>query len=179
MSELGPDWSLNHNDIIIVLTALKETSSAWEKVHKQIERLQEAIQDLRQDRIGLFDMAFSSLNSGQLKQWADQTSSTSLLTESTETGFPLLVEFLNTSGQTVLAHQGKLLYQQVRTFKESQQMAASVVISLLGTYSSLAVQYPSNNLEAHSVGDTGIEPGFIPVSDRNVAFSFYSSLLLV
>ncbi|KAK4015632.1 hypothetical protein OUZ56_030607 [Daphnia magna] len=200
MSELGPDWSFNHNDMTTVLSALKDTSSAWEEVHNQIERLQEEVQDLHQDRLVLFDvrsdknhvmrqpqqlsgillplrtawegeknvrvalralvednakwtqlyiMAFSSLNSGQLKQWADQTSSTSVLAESNETGFPLVVEFLNTSGQTVLAHQGQLLDQQVRTFKESQQMAASVVINLLGTYSSLAAQYPSDNLEAH------------------------------
>lgn len=38
MSELGPDWSFNHNDMTTVLSALKDTSSAWEEVHNQIER---------------------------------------------------------------------------------------------------------------------------------------------
>lgn len=57
-------------------------------------------------------MAFSSLTSGQLKRWADEINSTPALA-AIETGFPLVVEFLNTSGQTVLAHQGQLLDQQV------------------------------------------------------------------
>lgn len=37
----------------------------------------------------------------------------------------------------------------MRLFRENQQAAASVVINLLGTYSSLAVQYPANKLETH------------------------------
>lgn len=58
-------------------------------------------------------MAFSSLTSGQLKRWAEEINSPSLLTDNNQTGFPLAVEFLNTSGQTALAHQGQLLDQQV------------------------------------------------------------------
>lgn len=38
MSELGPDWSFNHNDMIANLSALKDASTSWEEVHKQIER---------------------------------------------------------------------------------------------------------------------------------------------
>jgi len=58
-------------------------------------------------------MAFSSLTSGQLKRWADEINSPSVSIADHETGFPLVVEFLNTSGQTALAHQGQLLDQQV------------------------------------------------------------------
>lgn len=58
-------------------------------------------------------MAFSSLTSGQLKRWSDEINCPSLSTDNPETGFPLAVEFLNTSGQTALAHQGQLLDQQV------------------------------------------------------------------
>ena len=59
-------------------------------------------------------MAFSSLTSGQLKQWADEINCPPILTADIhETGFPLAVEFLNTSGQNALAHQGQLLDQQV------------------------------------------------------------------
>ncbi|EFX69271.1 hypothetical protein DAPPUDRAFT_228726, partial [Daphnia pulex] len=163
MSELGPDWSLNHDEMVSILSSLKESSSAWGDIHQQIERLQEEVQDLHQDRLVLFDvrsdknhvmrqpqqlstillplrtawegeksvraalrtlvednskwtqlylMAFSSLTSGQLKRWADEINCPSLSTDNHETGFPLAVEFLNTSGQTALAHQGQLLDQQ-------------------------------------------------------------------
>ena len=61
-------------------------------------------------------MAFSSLTSGQLKLWADEVSPQPAVAEEgadCETGFPLVVDFLNTSGQTALAHQGQMLEQQV------------------------------------------------------------------
>ena len=61
-------------------------------------------------------MAFALLTSGQLKLWADEVSPQPAVAEEgadCETGFPLVVDFLNTSGQTALAHQGQMLEQQV------------------------------------------------------------------
>ncbi len=75
MSELGPDWSFNHDEMVSILSSLKESSSAWDDIHQQIERyvalkkfvflesvlillnrLQEEVQDLHQDRLVLFDV---------------------------------------------------------------------------------------------------------------------------
>ena len=38
---------------------------------------------------------------------------------------------------------------QMETLEENQRTAASAIINLLGTYASLAAQYPANKLENH------------------------------
>ncbi len=37
MSELGPDWSVNHNEMNDILSSLKDASSTWADGHKLIE----------------------------------------------------------------------------------------------------------------------------------------------
>ena len=92
-------------------------------------------------------MAFATVTTAQLKQWAELINSCS--NGPAETGFLFVSDFLKSSGQGGLAHQGEALEQQVQSLRESQQTAASVVISLLGTYISLASQYPATKLENH------------------------------
>lgn len=58
-------------------------------------------------------MAFSSLNSGQLKRWAEEIGPTASSDGEFETGFSVVFDFLNSSGQPALAHQGQILEQQV------------------------------------------------------------------
>ena len=104
-------------------------------------------------------MAFDSLKSGQLKRWADELSSVTTAgapPESNLTGFPIVSDFLTSSGQSSLAQQGQLLEEQVRSLSDRQQVAATVVVNLLASYSSLAVHYPKNHLENHRYSKTNI-----------------------
>lgn len=54
--ELGPDWALNRKEMEGAVTSLSETAAVWMDLHGQIEKLQEMVQDLHQDRLALFDI---------------------------------------------------------------------------------------------------------------------------
>ena len=72
--------------------------------------------------IQFYEMAFASLNSNQLKQWAEMLNTSP---ERSQTGFLLVEEFLNNSGQIGLALQGQALEQQVRSLMVEQQATAT------------------------------------------------------
>lgn len=38
MSELGPEWTLNHKEMMSILSSLKDASAAWADVYIQIEQ---------------------------------------------------------------------------------------------------------------------------------------------
>ncbi len=57
-------------------------------------------------------MAFASLTGGQLERWNEATAGSTVATATT--GFLLVEDFLNSSGQIALALQGQTLEQQVR-----------------------------------------------------------------
>lgn len=38
MSELGPDWALNHKEMMAILSSLNDASAAWADVYIQIEQ---------------------------------------------------------------------------------------------------------------------------------------------
>ncbi len=37
MSELGPDWSVNHNEMNVIISSLKDASSTWADGQKQLK----------------------------------------------------------------------------------------------------------------------------------------------
>ena len=96
--------------------------------------------------IQFYEMAFASLNSNQLKQWAEMLNTSP---ERSRTGFLLVEEFLNNSGQIGLALQGQALEQQVRSLMVEQQATASLVVSTLGRYASISTLYPQSKLDRH------------------------------
>lgn len=55
-AELGPDWELNHKEMNGAVTSLSETAAVWMDLNGQIEKLQEMMQDLHEDRLALFDI---------------------------------------------------------------------------------------------------------------------------
>jgi len=125
--------------------------TAWEVERTVRLRLKDFIED-NTKWISLYQMAFSSLTTSQLQQWTKgiEPNGEEAVAENSETGFPLVSDFLTTSGQTALAHQGQALEMQVHALKSKLRSAASVVVSLLGSYVSLAAQYPlTGKLDRH------------------------------
>ena len=60
--------------------------------------------------IQMYEVAFSSFKGSALNQWADVVTT---LSSSNGTGFPLVTDFLISTGQVALAQQGQTLDQQV------------------------------------------------------------------
>ena len=132
-------------------TILLPLRTAWEGERTIRLRLKDLVED-NIKWISLYKMSFSSLTASQLQHWAKEIGSEGeeVVSGECETGFPLVTDFLTSSGQITLAYQGQSLELQVHTLKSKIRSAATVVVSLLGSYATLSSQYPLTcKLDSH------------------------------